>query len=517
MDSPDPDGGLFPRGEVELIGSAFQAVADAFIVYDLSGKPLVWNRAYNRLVDYSDEEIRERMAWDFHPGEDVEFVARAFYEVIESGQPTYIEAGVKTRTGEVIPCMLSGSALKNADGETVALCGVGRDLSQQKRAEAVYGIVLRSALDGFCVNSLDGTLLEINDAYCEMLGYSREEILGMNIADVEVNMTPPEIEEHIGRIMTTGHDRFETRHRGKDGCLIDIEASVSFENVDGGRLYSFIRDITERKRIEAELREHRDNLRGLVKERTRELEELNAQLLHEIAERELAEKELRRVNEELETYAQTVSHEIRTPLSGIFLALEYLERLAGTMSPGGLDSEMTSIVESAKRAVSTTESHVDRLLKLARAGQLPEEVDQVDISSVVQGVLYDLQEEVERTGATITVSDDLGVIRADPLHIQQVFSNLLVNALRHSGSPSPLVEVSRLEAPGHGFLVRDNGGGLPHGLTGDLSDPITIEKEVKSGLGLAIVGKIVRVYNGSLTAYNDGGACFEFVLYDYQR
>ncbi|MBU1671936.1 MAG: PAS domain S-box protein [Actinobacteria bacterium] len=517
MDPVDREEDLPPRDEVELVGSAFQAVADAFIVYDLTGKPLVWNGAYNRMVNCSDEEIRARMAWDFHPPEDVEFVAGTFLEVIESGEPSYIEAGVKTRTGRVIPCGLTGSALKNGHGETIALCGVGRDLTQQKRAEAIYGMVLRSTLEGFCVLDLDGTMLEVNDAYCEMLGYSREEILGIDIADVEVNESPSEVKEHVQRILATGHDRFETRHRRKDGGIMDVEVSVSFKDVDHGRFYSFTRDITQRKRIEAELREHRDNLQGLVRERTRELEELNAQLVHEITERGLAEKELRRVNQELEEYAQTVSHEIRTPLSGIFLALEYLERLAGTMSPGGLDQEMAGIVQSAKSAVSTTEGQVDRLLKLARAGQVPEEVGPVDISSVVQGVLCDLQEEAVRANATFDVRGDLGSIRADTLHVQQVFSNLIANAIRHNSGGDPEIRVSRLDGPGHRFMVRDSGIGLPEELTGNLSDPVTLGKRVKAGLGLAIVGKIVRVYNGSLKAYNDGGACFEFVLYDYQR
>ena len=506
--------------EVELIRSAFQAVPDALIIYDLVGKPLAWNPAYRLLVECDDDEIRRRMAWDFHPPEDVEFVSRTFMKVLETGEPSYIEAGVKTGTGRVIPCWLSGSALRNGRGETIGLCGVGRDLTVQKRAEAIYGIVLRSAMDGFCVNGMDGTLLEINDSYCEMLGYTREEILGLKKTDVEVSMTEREIEEHMVNIMRSGHDRFETRHRRKDGGIIDVEASVTYKDIDGGRLYSFIRDVTERKNIEAEILAHRNNLEDLVRERTRELEELNARLLREVAEREIVERELRRVNEELEDYTRMVSHELRTPLSGILLALEYLERLAGTMSIEGLDKEMASIVESAKKAVAATESQVDRLLTLARAGQVPAEVVEVDVALVVEDICGDLAQEVSRKGVTVTAGGDLGTVRADPLHIRLVFSNLLSNALKYCVNPEPVIEISLLDIlpdGGKKYLFRDNGTGLPGDLSGDLSDPRALKREVKSGLGLAIVTKIVRIYNGSLFAYNDGGACFEISLHEYER
>jgi signal transduction histidine kinase len=221
------------------------------------------------------------------------------------------------------------------------------------------------------------------------------------------------------------------------------------------------------------------------------------------------------VNEELEDYAKLVSHELRTPLSGIFLALEYLERLAGTMSPQGLDSEMSSIVESAKEAVSTTEHNVDRLLKLARAGQVPEDIDDVDVSSVVRDLLRSLEDEAKRVGASFDADDDLGVIRADPLHVHLIFSNLISNALKYCDSPSPLIEVRILDgsqALGNRYLVKDNGSGLPPEFEGELTESPRLPR---SGLGLAIVGKIVKAYGGSATACNDEGARIEFVLHDY--
>lgn len=117
-------------------------------------------------------------------------------------------------------------------------------------------------------------------------------------------------------------------------------------------------------------------------------------------------------------------------------------------------------------------------------------------------------------------SGDLGLIKANPTHIHQLFSNLIVNAVRHCDSPQPRIEISLLGTePGGGMrhLVRDNGSGIPHELLDRLFSPFVKREGGGSGTGLAIVDKIVKIYNGSIKAYNDNGAFFEFILYDYQR
>lgn len=234
-------------------------------------------------------------------------------------------------------------------------------------------------------------------------------------------------------------------------------------------------------------------------------------------ERRQADEELKRANDELEDYAKLVAHEIRTPLSGVFLVLEYLERLAGTMSPGGLDSEAAAIIEQAKKTVSKTEYSVDQLLKLAKAGQVPEDIEDVNVRSVVGGLLPGLKDEIDRKSAVMQSDNDLGVVRADPLHIQLIFSNLISNALEHCDSREPLIEIRMLDstkAGGNRYLVKDNGSGMPVEYLGELT---AASLPPKSGLGIVTVVKIVKVYGGSMTAYNDAGACIEFTLKDYDE
>ena len=121
--------------------------------------------------------------------------------------------------------------------------------------------ILRTTKDGFWVLDLDGNFIEVNNAYCNMSGYSRNELLGFSIPDVEVDETPKEAAERVKRIISTGSEVFEVRHRKKDGSIFDAEVSASFLGGDEDKIICFCRDITERKKAEGELKKSEENLR----------------------------------------------------------------------------------------------------------------------------------------------------------------------------------------------------------------------------------------------------------------
>ncbi len=100
----------------------------------------------------------------------------------------------------------------------------------------------------------EGRLLEVNASYCRMSGYSREELLQMRVSDIEVIETPDAVIRHMKKVIAKGEDRFETRHRRKDGRILDMEVSVQYRPAEHGRMVSFIRDITEMKRQEEDIR-----------------------------------------------------------------------------------------------------------------------------------------------------------------------------------------------------------------------------------------------------------------------
>jgi PAS domain S-box-containing protein len=150
-----------------------------------------------------------------------------------------------------------------------------RQVEEAVRAsEERHRTVLQTAMDGFWLADTAGRLLEVNETYCRMSGYSAQELLAMRIADLETVETADVVAAHIQKIMAEGEDRFESRHRRQDGSIFDVEVSVQYQPTEGGRLVGFLRDITERKRAEEILRQREEELSI----KSRNLEELNTAL-----------------------------------------------------------------------------------------------------------------------------------------------------------------------------------------------------------------------------------------------
>ncbi len=133
----------------------------------------------------------------------------------------------------------------------------GRKLAAEalREGERRHRAILQTAMDGFWCMNLEGRFLEVNQAYCRMSGYSEQELLAMRIADLEDLESAADVAAHIGRIMARGEDRFETRHRRKDGSSFPVEVSAQYKPEDSGQIVAFLRDVTERKRSEAALLE----------------------------------------------------------------------------------------------------------------------------------------------------------------------------------------------------------------------------------------------------------------------
>ena len=127
-----------------------------------------------------------------------------------------------------------------------------------RRSDTLYHTIVSTSLDGCLLVAAHGRILEANDAYCQFSGYSRAELLSMTIADVEAAETPAETAAHLQQIVAAGGDRFESRHRRKDGQLLDVAVSVRYLPLSGGLFVSFLRDVTARKQAERVLRQERD-------------------------------------------------------------------------------------------------------------------------------------------------------------------------------------------------------------------------------------------------------------------
>ena len=148
--------------------------------------------------------------------------------------------------------VISGIGLKNL-----------REIETREKIQESYDrekTILKTAMDGFWRLDQQGRLLEVNQAYCDMSGYSEAELLKMSISDLDANESPEEAVAHNQKIMTEGRDRFESRHRRKDGSLFDVEVSAIYNAGGGGNYFGFLRDITEPKRADDLLKNSEERL-----------------------------------------------------------------------------------------------------------------------------------------------------------------------------------------------------------------------------------------------------------------
>ncbi len=120
-----------------------------------------------------------------------------------------------------------------------------------QQIEQRHKTLIKTSMDGFWMLDEQGHLLEVNETYCRMSGYSMPELLAMRVSDLDASETAEHTAAHIGHIQTQGVDRFESKHRRKDGSLFEVEVSVLYQTEDGGCMVAFIRDISERKQAAA--------------------------------------------------------------------------------------------------------------------------------------------------------------------------------------------------------------------------------------------------------------------------
>ena len=156
-----------------------------------------------------------------------------------------------------IPVPVEVSARILDDGRWL---GFVRDITERKSLHTAlmetkrkYNALVETSADGFWVTGSKGDFIEVNDAYLNRSGYSREEFLNLHISDIEAAETNADTEAHIEKIIREGHDRFETWHRTKSGEIWPVEIVCTFYPFNGGTFMVFAVDISERKRAEQEI------------------------------------------------------------------------------------------------------------------------------------------------------------------------------------------------------------------------------------------------------------------------
>jgi PAS domain S-box-containing protein len=189
----------------------------------------------------------------------IEFIKKDFQGV--STVESEIDVFAKDGTIRTLLFSPGGIHFVNENQTRCFLCKAV-DITEHKNIEEQYKTIIKTAMDGFWMVDMRGRFLDVNDAYCNLMDFSREELLTMSIPDIEAVETSDETATRIRKITKDGKDRFKTRHRCKNGKIVDVEVSVNYMK-DKERMFVFLRDITERLQLETALRESENRFRML--------------------------------------------------------------------------------------------------------------------------------------------------------------------------------------------------------------------------------------------------------------
>ena len=256
------------RDDLCLKNLALNAAANAIVITGKSSKIEWANQAFSKLTGYSVAEAIGHYPGELlKSGEHSQAYYEELWETIISGEIWHGEIINRRKDGSLYHEEMTITPVANEQGEITHFVAVKQDITDRVKAGLAlrqYKLVIDTVNDGFWMVDALGNLLEANAIYAEMSGYPIDELVNMHISQLEaIEQSVDEVGAHIEKVIAQGYARFETRHRHKDGHEIDVEISSTFMS-ESQQFFVFIRDITERKQAERQLRESGTRFRAII-------------------------------------------------------------------------------------------------------------------------------------------------------------------------------------------------------------------------------------------------------------
>lgn len=333
----------------------------------------------------------------------------------------------------------------------------------------------------------DSNIIYVNDSACSRLGYSREELLQMYVWDWDPLFSKEVWESFFREIKEKKSMFFETKHCTKTGIIFPVEISAHVLECNGKWfLFAFVKDISERRKIEDELANHRNNLEELVKQRTEELE---------------------RKNKEMETFTYSVSHDLKAPLRGIDGYSKLIEEEYGDT----LDEDGKLFLKNVRNSATQMNQLIEDLLAYSRMERRDLQPVRIDLHSLVDNLLSQRKLDLEEHHIKVLVHLPYHTIRSDTETIRQVLTNFIDNAIKFARPDTNMtIEINGHEDDTSWTLwVKDNGIGFAPKYSDRIFEIFQrlhlAEDFPGTGIGLAIVKKGVERIGGRCWAESSLG------------
>ena len=434
----------------------FEHAAVKLVIDPVSGEIQEANRAAERFYGWSQDELvgMPIAAINVSPVEEIE----SQMDLAVKNRRNRFLFQHRLRDGSIRDVEILSNGISMGDRtllHSVVVDVTDRFQAQEEIAERERFLqaLFETSHDGIMITAADGSIIEVNDAFCRLTGYSKEELCGMTPAQLDVRESPEGMAKRIERMRGSGGERLETQYRQKSGELVNVEVTISFVDHLGGRFVTINRDISDRKRreeVERELLREKEILLGEVQHRTK--------------------NDMYLVSALLSLQAQEADH-----------------------------PEVRQAIEDASARVRTLSQVYQQLYQGSNVQTVELRPLVVRICEQVASLGQSRQVEIQPIVAEVCVPTRLSVSLG--LMINEVLTNSVKHAFDTTTTPRIFLKVegdeSRLK-----LSIADNGRGYPKEAIAGGS----------SSHGLGIVRALTDQHGGDLSLRNDNGAVTEVTL-----